>query len=204
MEKRDLSLQRMRLHCSRVQWRRALHHCIQMLWIALADVWLGCSCSAMETHSMELSKHCSWANLKATWSLEVCSDWLCRKLASAHYAPQHLLTLRCHFTWPTTSWLSCCRSQSFPLCYNTTDSGTYQTLHTCHIWWKYSWFNIIGCWIINVTKCHAHRCMKFGMHMYHYQTRNKPSRTHTLRKSAILTHHWEFCHQLVPIPSLIV
>ena len=28
-EKRDSSLQRTRLHCSRVQWRRALHHCIQ-------------------------------------------------------------------------------------------------------------------------------------------------------------------------------
>ena len=29
MEMRDLSLQRLRLHCSRVQWQRALHHCIQ-------------------------------------------------------------------------------------------------------------------------------------------------------------------------------
>uniref|UniRef100_A0A3Q1BIK5 Uncharacterized protein n=1 Tax=Amphiprion ocellaris TaxID=80972 RepID=A0A3Q1BIK5_AMPOC len=28
MEKRDWSLQRTCLHCSRVQWRRALHHCI--------------------------------------------------------------------------------------------------------------------------------------------------------------------------------
>ena len=104
----------------RVQWQCAPLH--PMLCIALADVWLGCSCSAMETHSMKLSTHCSWANLKATWSLEVCSDWLCRKLAtSAHNAPQHLLTPLRHFTWPTTLWLSCCRSQSFPLCYNTTD-----------------------------------------------------------------------------------
>uniref|UniRef100_A0A667ZQH7 TSPO associated protein 1 n=1 Tax=Myripristis murdjan TaxID=586833 RepID=A0A667ZQH7_9TELE len=29
MEKRDSSLQRTRLHCSRGQWRRALHHCIR-------------------------------------------------------------------------------------------------------------------------------------------------------------------------------
>ena len=29
MVKRDSSLQRMHLHCSRVQWRRALHHCIR-------------------------------------------------------------------------------------------------------------------------------------------------------------------------------
>ncbi|CAI9556876.1 unnamed protein product, partial [Staurois parvus] len=28
-EKRDLSLQRTRLHCSRVQWWRTLHHCIR-------------------------------------------------------------------------------------------------------------------------------------------------------------------------------
>ncbi|CAI9570669.1 unnamed protein product [Staurois parvus] len=27
----------------------------------------------------------------------------------------------CHFTWPITSWLSCC-SQLLPLCYNTTNS----------------------------------------------------------------------------------
>ncbi|CAI9536957.1 unnamed protein product [Staurois parvus] len=28
----------------------------------------------------------------------------------------------CHFTWPTTWWLSCCCSQLLPLCYNTTNS----------------------------------------------------------------------------------
>ena len=33
MEKRDWSLQRTRLHCSRVQWRRALHHCIHALHV---------------------------------------------------------------------------------------------------------------------------------------------------------------------------
>ena len=54
MEKCDSSLQRTRLHCSIVQWRRALH---LTLCIALADVWLGCSCSAMETHSMKLFWH---------------------------------------------------------------------------------------------------------------------------------------------------
>ena len=50
------------------------------LCIALVDVWLGCSCSAMETQS----------------------NWLCRKLAtSAHYAPQHPLTPLRHFMWHT-------------------------------------------------------------------------------------------------------
>ena len=33
MEKRDWSLQRTRLQCSRVQWRRALHHCIHALHV---------------------------------------------------------------------------------------------------------------------------------------------------------------------------
>ena len=47
----------------------------------------------METHSMKLSTHCSWANLKATWSLEVCSDWLCSKLAP-------LRTMRLGIRWP--------------------------------------------------------------------------------------------------------
>ncbi|CAI9544268.1 unnamed protein product [Staurois parvus] len=42
------------------------------LCISLGDVRLGCSCSAMETHSMKLSTHfCS--NLKATRSWEIFS-----------------------------------------------------------------------------------------------------------------------------------
>ncbi|CAI9559931.1 unnamed protein product [Staurois parvus] len=41
-----------------------------MVCIALGYVRLGCSCSAMETHSMKLPTH-SCANLKATQSLEV-------------------------------------------------------------------------------------------------------------------------------------
>ncbi|CAI9578620.1 unnamed protein product [Staurois parvus] len=43
------------------------------LCIALDDVRLGCSCSAMETHSMKLSMHCCCANLKAAQCLEVFS-----------------------------------------------------------------------------------------------------------------------------------
>ncbi|CAI9549196.1 unnamed protein product [Staurois parvus] len=43
-------------------------HCI-----ALGHVRLGCSCLAMESHSMKLSMHCCCANLKATQSLEVLS-----------------------------------------------------------------------------------------------------------------------------------
>ena len=69
---------------------------------------------------MKLSTHCSWANLKATWSLEVRSDW-----PSAHDAPQHLLTLFHHFPLPTT----CCRSQSPPLIIPlTVDCGIFRSV----------------------------------------------------------------------------
>ncbi|CAI9539868.1 unnamed protein product, partial [Staurois parvus] len=60
--------QRTHFHCSRVQL--PLH---PTLCIALGDVRLGCSCSAMETHSMKLYMHCCYANLKATQRLEVFS-----------------------------------------------------------------------------------------------------------------------------------
>ncbi|CAI9532905.1 unnamed protein product, partial [Staurois parvus] len=55
----------------RVQWQRALHHYIQCFAHALGDIRLGCSCLAMETHSMKLSTHCCCDNLKTTQSLEV-------------------------------------------------------------------------------------------------------------------------------------
>ncbi|CAI9570797.1 unnamed protein product [Staurois parvus] len=35
----------------------------------------------------------------------------------------------CHFTWPTTSWPSCCCSQLLPLCYIslTVDRGIFSS-----------------------------------------------------------------------------
>lgn len=92
------SLQRTGLfHC--LHWspvvQHALHDCMQVLHC----VWwckAGCSCTGI----------CSWANLKITWSLEVCSDEICRKFEIPHY----------DFMQPTTSWLNCCCSQSLPIC----------------------------------------------------------------------------------------
>lgn len=50
-----------------------------------------------------------WANLKAAWRLEFCSNWLFKKsVTSLHYAPQDQLTPLHQFTWPTTLWLSEC------------------------------------------------------------------------------------------------
>lgn len=43
-------------------------------------------------------------------------------LTSVHYGLQHPLTLLCNFKWPVTLLLSCCCSQSLPLCSNTTNS----------------------------------------------------------------------------------
>ena len=120
MEKRDSSLQRTHLHCSRVQWRHALQHCIRRF--ALHSVMYGLDSAALPW------KPIPWSSLGTVLELiwrppevwKVCSNWLCRQLAtSVHYAPQHPLTLLCPFTCPTTSWLN---SQSLPLCYNTTDS----------------------------------------------------------------------------------
>ena len=68
MEKRDSSLQRTRLHCSRVQWRHVLHHCIRCFTLHLVMYGLDAAArQPMETHSIPLlSTHCSRANLKAT------------------------------------------------------------------------------------------------------------------------------------------
>ena len=96
MEKRDSSLQRTRLHCSRVQWWRALHHCIQRFALHLLMYSLDAAARPWKPIPWS-SLHCSWANLKATWSLEVCSDWLCRKLATS--APQRL-----SIHWPALSF----------------------------------------------------------------------------------------------------
>ena len=80
----------------------ALHHCI---WrFALHMLMYSLDAAARPWKLIQWS--CSWANLKATWSWEVRSDWLCRKLStSVHYALQHPLTPFHHFTWPTTSRL---------------------------------------------------------------------------------------------------
>ncbi|CAI9534556.1 unnamed protein product [Staurois parvus] len=43
-------------------------------------------------------------------------------LAVGDFCALCALTLLCHFTWPTNSWLSCCCSQLLLLCYNTTNS----------------------------------------------------------------------------------
>ncbi|CAI9560725.1 unnamed protein product [Staurois parvus] len=75
----------------------------------------------METHSIKLSTYCCCSNLKATQRLEV--FWLLTLQTVGDFcALQHVLTPLCHFTWPTTSWRSCCCSQLLPLCYNTTNS----------------------------------------------------------------------------------
>ena len=104
-------------------WRRRIRHSRERISTALEY-----SGSVLYT-TPSSALHCNW------W----CMAWMqvlshgnlfhdCINLAtSAQYAPQHPLTLLCHFTWPTISWLSCCRSQSLTLCYNTTDSWLWNT-----------------------------------------------------------------------------
>ncbi|CAI9541790.1 unnamed protein product [Staurois parvus] len=59
------------------------------------------------------------SDCKTEKNIDFADSWLA---TSAHCVPQHALTPLCHFTWPTTWWLSCCCSQLLPLCYNTTNS----------------------------------------------------------------------------------
>lgn len=74
MENHDSPLQRTRFHCSRVQrWLYALYHRIRRFALhsvmyvleAAAGPWKPIPWSSVRT-----------VLLKATWSLEVCSDWL--------------------------------------------------------------------------------------------------------------------------------
>ena len=99
------------------KWQRALHHCLPCFALHLLMYSLDAAARPW--------KPIPWSSLHTVLELiwrphEV---WRSVVIDSAEsWRPLHPLTLRRHFTWPTTSWLSCCRSQSLPLCYNTTDS----------------------------------------------------------------------------------
>lgn len=97
MEKPDSSLRRMRLHCPRVQWSRALHHCIQRF--ALHSLLFGLDAAARPW------KPIPWTSLRTVLEL----IW-------------HPLTSLRQFTKPTTLWLSCCPSQMLLFSYNEADS----------------------------------------------------------------------------------
>lgn len=53
------------------------------LCIPVDEVWLGCSRSAMETPFIKLSTHCCRPHQKATESLNIYTDWLCRNLVTS-------------------------------------------------------------------------------------------------------------------------
>uniref|UniRef100_A0A8C8DST1 EF-hand domain-containing protein n=1 Tax=Oryzias sinensis TaxID=183150 RepID=A0A8C8DST1_9TELE len=63
--------------------------------IALGYVWLGCSCSAMETHSMKLSAFCTWTNLKECPSGLVDEETF--KSIYSQFFPQGDATTYAHF-----------------------------------------------------------------------------------------------------------
>lgn len=92
MEKYDLSLHKSCIHCSRVQRWHALNHCMWCFALSLLMWGLDAAAWLCKAHPMKLPVHCSWANRK-TWSLEVCCDWLCRKLETLH-------TMKLGIRWP--------------------------------------------------------------------------------------------------------
>ena len=72
--KDDSSLQRMRFHLSRVQWRRALHHSSQRLALRM-DFRLVCGCSGMETYFMKLPTNSSVSvDIASRGCLEISSE----------------------------------------------------------------------------------------------------------------------------------
>ena len=95
MEKRDLSLQRTRLHCSRVQWRCALHHCIRRF--ALHLLMYGLDAAARPW------KPIPWSSLRTVLELiwrphEV---WRSVVIDSAEsWRPLHTMSLGIH--WPSS------------------------------------------------------------------------------------------------------
>ena len=110
--KRDSSLQKTRIHCSRVQWRRAIHHSRPLL--ALRKVILG-SCLAARPW-----KQISWSSRRTVLVLmlfpeelssECCSE-CCNwgQMIFMHLALQHSAVLFCELVWPITSRLSRCCS----------------------------------------------------------------------------------------------
>ena len=102
MEKHNPSLQRTCLHCSRVQWRHALHCCIQRF--ALQLLMYGLDAAAQPW------KPIPWSSIRTVFELIWRPHEVWRSIAN--HVPQHPLTPLRHFMWPTTSWLSCCHSQS--------------------------------------------------------------------------------------------
>lgn len=96
MEKHDLCFQRTCLRCSRPLNPTT---CIALSYVTMA----------MQTDYMKLSMHCSWSNLKAMWSLEVCKDslwpeirWpLCNICISIHWPYSVIL-----YGVPLSGWVA--------------------------------------------------------------------------------------------------
>ena len=82
MEKHNSSLQRTCIHCSRVEWRRAFYHCIQRFALHLLIYSL--DAAAWSWKPIPWSSLCTVLELIwRPWSLEVCCDWLSRKLPTS-------------------------------------------------------------------------------------------------------------------------
>jgi hypothetical protein len=61
---------RMCFHCSRVQWRRALHQSSRRLALLMVILGLTCGCSVIDTHFMKLPTNTYCAELlpEAVWN----------------------------------------------------------------------------------------------------------------------------------------
>ena len=122
------------------RWWSMIHHSIERISIALesnggelaplqptvgiahSDLRLMCSCSSMETHSMKLSTNSVCADVASSISLELVVSVTTRQMIFLHYVLQHSVVPFRELVWPTTSRLTCCCSETFPLRNNSTCS----------------------------------------------------------------------------------
>ena len=74
MVKRNSSLQRTHFHCSRVQWRWALHHFRRRLALHMVILGLCAAAWAMETNVMKLQMNSSCADVASRGGLELSSE----------------------------------------------------------------------------------------------------------------------------------
>jgi hypothetical protein len=113
----------MRFHCSRIQWRRALHHSSQRM--ALCMVILGL-CAAAQPW-----KHISWSSPRTVIVQTLLPEAVWNSVVSvASYALQHSAGPFCELVCPTTLQLSSCCFFHFTAL--TVDRGSS---HRAEIWW---------------------------------------------------------------------
>ena len=102
------------VHCSIVQWQRALPHSSQRLALRMVILNLCVAARPLKPIFMkrQTNNSCSDIDPETVWNSVVKTDYL--------YPLQHSAVTFCELVWPTSSRLSRCSSETFPLHNNST------------------------------------------------------------------------------------